>query len=212
MSHNADHHLEDQIPPQLFRSLEDLEQDVAPSDYQKAQSLSATRLAALVTERDTAASRLMAALNVYQDTCMACLFAKVPTISPKHQIIHCPTLKNNNTLDEYYQFSRSTRYPETTIRICYNCHVPQYNDHIHPFNTDSSGRTHCKYYDIILPLCQQLYNSDLMYTTIPREFGREWYTMHQYIEWLCSDEDIRPGFRTNAEAMFIWWHEEHPTV
>jgi hypothetical protein len=196
------------VPPVLQQSLQELYKATPRSNFKQAERLATGRQSMLLAERSAPRERLVKALDPYQHRCMICmLLDKADT--PKHEIIKCPTLRNQQLVDKYMDFSRSIKYATgAKPNPCFRCHVIMYNDTLHQFNQEKKGRKECVYYDIMLPICFMIGMSANKKGEAEQAMKVQWAGMEEMGRWLSDRDQVQEGFVTNVEALYVWWYEQ----
>jgi hypothetical protein len=173
----------------------------------------AAQLAALSTYQ----TRLINALNHCTMLCLFCASKNVKC-STKHQISQCPTLVNTGLKDSYHDLGNLRYTKGKRPNICFLCHVPQYNDHIHPWNarnpvdkTNKTDRTSCTYFDIILPACFIVYHTLAYKQKAEKHFGQYWSTIEELALWIADRTPLVlcKAYASNGEALFMWYQEQY---
>jgi hypothetical protein len=95
---------------------------------------------------------------------------------------------------------------DSLLKICYRCHVPQYTDDLHPFNTTAGeGRMSCTYYDIILPACFVVFQDAGLRALAQIHFKQSWGTLEKFSSWIVDQDHVVEDHWSNGEAMFLWY-------
>jgi hypothetical protein len=150
------------------------------------------------------------ALHQFKSKCIHCHTHGHATQSYKHQITHCP----NMSMDDLRQFNQlaKLRYTKPNYQhytgVCFSCHVPQYET-LHPHNPDSIKKavTDCEFFDIILPVCFEVWANSLWKAQAEKDLGIEWRNMGEFIGWLQNRNRnaVPADLASNSEALFLWW-------
>ena len=103
--------------------------------------------------------------------------------------------------EEYSAWKKTLVYPPGTVKgICWICHVPSFNDHLHgPFG----GPAYCgTFIDIIPPTVFFAFkhHQDLL----ERHFCIKWPSLFAFKKWLCQPPKVKLEV-SNVVSCFIAW-------
>ncbi|KAI1784795.1 P-loop containing nucleoside triphosphate hydrolase protein [Ganoderma leucocontextum] len=153
---------------------------------------------AITAVEETHIQRIQAAIQLFQGHCATCQVLEPTQVLVFHSVLHCPTMvkllkETNNVpfriIDEYnnkdyIDWRKQIRYVSGS-RVCYQCHLPFFNDKVHGAKTSSrsgSKNSECRaeHNDMVAPLAWAVFMSLNTREELMVAFGKRWEHDQEY--------------------------------
>lgn len=153
---------------------------------------------------------LKASLRMFTAQCPLCyIMRQGPSAARHNNFLTCPSIPKVRTdiprnpqwsAAPFVSWVKTIRYTFNS-GVCYKCHVPFFNDKLHPA-VDMNNQCNGTYKDIIPPIAYWAYFTLHIRSRLSQHFHQQWPTEQAYVQWLSATHPEYPV--PNMVMVFLW--------